>query len=69
MSMEKDELPSLSLSVAQTLERWPATRDILTARGLDTCCGGIHSVAAAAAAHGVNPELLLADLRAAAAGG
>ena len=63
-----DEFPSLELSVQDTLERWPATRGILVARGLDLCCGGVHPVGMAARAHGVNPELLLAELRAAAGG-
>ena len=66
--MVKDELPSLTLSVAETLERWPLTHGVLAARGLDTCCGGVHSVGAAAGAHGVDPELLIVELRAAAAG-
>lgn len=63
--MVKDELPTLELSVKETLERWPATREVLVSRGLDLCCGGVHSVATAARAHGVNPEILLAELRAA----
>ena len=67
--MVKDELPSLELSVSETIERWPATRAVLVARGLDLCCGGVHPVGMAARAHGVDPEALLAELRAAAAGG
>ena len=66
--MVKDELPSLELSVSETIERWPATRAVLVARGLDLCCGGVHPVAMAAQAHGVDPEALLAELRAAAGG-
>jgi iron-sulfur cluster repair protein YtfE (RIC family) len=67
--MVNNELPTLELSVLDTLERWPATREVLVGRGLDLCCGGVHPVGMAAAAHGVNPEALLAELRAAAAGG
>ena len=67
--MVNETLPSLDLTVTETLTRWPATRGILVARGLDLCCGGVHPVGMAAAAHGVNPEILLAELRAAAAGG
>lgn len=61
-------LPSLELTVKETLERWPETNPILLAYGLDTCCGGAHSIAKAAAAHGVDPDNLLAELRAAAGG-
>jgi iron-sulfur cluster repair protein YtfE (RIC family) len=66
--MVKNELPTLELSVSETIERWPETRAILVAHGLDLCCGGVHPVAMAARAHGVDPEALLAELRAAAAG-
>ena len=67
--MVKIECLSLDLTVSETIERWPATRAILAARGLVLCCGGVHPVATAARAHGVNPEILLAELRAATAGG
>ncbi len=66
--MIKEELPTLDLSVMETIARWPATTKVLTAHGLDLCCGGIHAVSRAAAAHGVDPEALLAELRTAAAG-
>lgn len=63
--MVSDELPNLELSVSETIERWPAARAVLVARGLDLCCGGVHPVGMAAQAHGVDPEILLAELRAA----
>ena len=66
--MVKDELPTLELTVSETIERWPATRAVLVAHGLDLCCGGVHPVAMAARAHGVDPESLLVELRAAAGG-
>ena len=66
--MVKEELPTLELSVRETIARWPATSAVLVAHGLDLCCGGVHPVATAAQAHGVDPEPLLAELRAAAAG-
>jgi iron-sulfur cluster repair protein YtfE (RIC family) len=66
--MVKDELPRLELSVSETIERWPATRAVLVARGLDLCCGGVHPVEMAARAHGVDPAALLAELRAAVIG-
>lgn len=64
-----ETLPSLDLTVSETIERWPATRAVLASRGLDLCCGGVHPVAMAARAHGVDPNILLAELRAAARGG
>lgn len=64
--MATDDLPTLEMSVSETIARWPATRAVLVARGLDLCCGGVHPVAMAARAHGVDPDALLAELRAAA---
>lgn len=66
--MVKEELPALELSVRETLERWPATRKVLVSHGLDLCCGGVHPIATAAHAHGVDPDALLIELRAAAGG-
>lgn len=63
--VNEDCLPNLQLTVKETLARWPATNPVLLAYGLDTCCGGAHTVAKAAAAHGVDPDLLLAELLAA----
>ncbi|NNN05767.1 MAG: DUF542 domain-containing protein [Elusimicrobia bacterium] len=68
MVNEKEE-PTLELTVLETLERWPAARAVLVARGLDLCCGGVHPVGMAARAHGVDPEALLAELRSAASDG
>lgn len=62
--MTNEELPNLELSVQETIARWPATRAIMVARGLDLCCGGVHPVGMAANAHGVDPAALLAELRA-----
>ena len=67
--MPRNEMPELELTVRETMERWPATRAVLVARGLDLCCGGVHPVAMAARAHGVDPDVLIAELRAAAARG
>ncbi len=39
-SVDFSSAPALELSVSETIERWPATRAILAARGLDLCCGG-----------------------------
>jgi iron-sulfur cluster repair protein YtfE (RIC family) len=64
--MANEDLPSLELSVTETIRRWPATQAVLVARGLDLCCGGVHPVGMAARAHGVDPDAILAELRAAA---
>ncbi len=67
--VNENKSPTLELTVLETLERWPKTRAVLVARGLDLCCGGVHPVGMAARAHGVDPEALLTELRAAAQGG
>ena len=65
--MVNDEaLPSLETTVRDMIERWPSTGPVLVSRGLDLCCGGVHPVGMAARAHGVDPDALLAELRAAA---
>ncbi len=64
----KETLPSPELSVSETIQRWPATRAVLASRGLDLCCGGVHSVEMAARAHGVDLTILLDELCAAARG-
>ena len=56
-------------TVSDIAERSPAMRAILHDRGLDLCCGGVHPLAMAAQAHGVDLQLLLDELNAAAAVG
>ena len=65
----KEALPSPELTVRETIERWPATRAVLASRGLDLCCGGVHPVAMAARAHGLDLAILLSELRVAARDG
>ena len=48
-----------SLSVNETLRRWPATIAVLNALGVDTCCGGAASLDEAAADVGVPTAELL----------
>jgi hypothetical protein len=55
------------LTVAEILTRFPAARPILTAHGLDTCCGGSHPLDYACAAHGIPVAKVLLQLREAAA--
>lgn len=47
--------------LAQVFERYPATGRVLTAHGLDLCCGGAHSIETVARAHGLDPAALLDD--------
>ncbi|MDF1501376.1 hypothetical protein [Roseisolibacter sp. H3M3-2] len=58
-----------TLSVNETLRRWPSSVAPLNALGVDTCCGGAATLAAAAADVGVPLPELLAAVAAAAAGG
>lgn len=54
-------------TVSEVLAHHPATAPVLAQAGIDACCGGGHSLAFAAHAHGVDLHQLLLDLRNAAA--
>lgn len=62
--MAKDT-PTLDMTVKEILARWPRATAVLGGRGLDLCCGGVHPLRMAATAHGVDPDEVLAELRAA----
>lgn len=62
-------LPTLDMPVKEILDRWPAATAVLAGRGLDLCCGGVHPLRMAAAAHGLDPDAVLAELVAALATG
>jgi iron-sulfur cluster repair protein YtfE (RIC family) len=51
--------------IRDLIERYPALMPVLDAHGLDLCCGGGHTVAEAAALHGLDLEALLMELDAA----
>jgi uncharacterized protein (DUF2249 family) len=53
-------------TVAQVLERYPATAPVLADFGLDCCCGGVKPLEFAAQAHGAELDVLLARLQEAA---
>ena len=53
-------------AIRDAIERHPATREIFLRHRLETCCGGIHSIATAALARGLDPDVFLAELRLAA---
>ena len=48
--------------VKDILDRYPHLRSALAARGLDTCCGGVHPLEQACAARGVPVADVLSDL-------
>lgn len=55
-----------SLSVTETIARYPATGAVFTSYGIDTCCGGGASVEQAARDAAVEPAKLCSELEAAA---
>lgn len=58
----------LEQTVREVMDRYPAAQKVFARHGLDMCCGGIHPVRVAAQAKGLDPEVLLAELNAAARG-
>jgi iron-sulfur cluster repair protein YtfE (RIC family) len=50
--------------IRELIERYPAAMAVLDAHGIDLCCGGAHTVAEAAALHGLDLDGLLAQLAA-----
>lgn len=59
--------PELGSSLAAIVRTWPAAARALRARGLDFCCRGEVTLAQACTDHGLDPQALLEELRAAAA--
>ena len=55
-----------NMTIRDAIARFPATRVVFTRHRLDACCGGAHSIAAAALAKGLDPDKLLAEVREAA---
>ncbi len=55
-------MPLAERTVSEILLRWPESGPVLEARGIDTCCGGMHTLKDAAAAHEVPLEDVLAEL-------
>jgi iron-sulfur cluster repair protein YtfE (RIC family) len=51
-----------TLSVNDIIAAFPAALRPLSARGIDTCCRGNQSLAHAAAAIGVAPEVLIGEI-------
>lgn len=59
------EIPTLDMTVREILNRWPETEAVLAKRGLDLCCGGAHPLRLAAQAHGLDPDAVLTEVKAA----
>ena len=53
------------MKVGEIVRNWPQTMQVFRSHGLNLQCGGTHSVAIAAAKHGFDLEMFLADLNAA----
>lgn len=51
-------------SINELLQDYPAALPVLNARGIDTCCGGDESLAAAAAALGLDVTVLANEIAA-----
>lgn len=56
-------------TVSEIAGRSAAMRAILHGHGVDLCCGGVHPLAMAAQAHGVDLQAILDELNAAGADG
>lgn len=54
-----------TMTVAEILHSHPATAEVFTRFGLDTCCGGVLTVEEAAHRHALDSVALCAALRAA----
>lgn len=57
---------SPDMTIRDAMARYPATRPVFSRHRLDLCCGGIHTIAVAALARGLDPDRLMAEVRAAA---
>jgi iron-sulfur cluster repair protein YtfE (RIC family) len=63
-----DLLPISDLTVNQTITLHPATVSVFSRHGIDSCCGGDLRVVDAAVRHNIDPDALLNELIAVAAG-
>lgn len=57
---------SPQMTIRDAMERFPTTRAVFSRHRLDLCCGGAHSIIVAALARGLDPDLLMAEVRQAA---
>jgi regulator of cell morphogenesis and NO signaling len=54
------------MEIRDVMARYPGTRAVFARHRLDACCGGAHAIAVAALARGLDPDQILAEVRAAA---
>jgi iron-sulfur cluster repair protein YtfE (RIC family) len=54
------------MTIREAIDRYPGTRAVFMRHRLDACCGGMHSIAVAALARGLDPDRLMAEVRTAA---
>ena len=57
---------SPEMTIREAMARYPGTRAVFTRHRLDLCCGGMHSIAVAALAKGLDPDRLMEEVRTAA---
>ena len=58
MEMQTETPIPDTLTVNETIRRFPATVAVFKAFGIDACCGGALPIATAAARHGVDTGVL-----------
>jgi iron-sulfur cluster repair protein YtfE (RIC family) len=51
------------MRIRDVIALFPSTRAIFERHRLESCCGGVHSIAAAALARGLDPDSVLAEIR------
>jgi iron-sulfur cluster repair protein YtfE (RIC family) len=54
-----------SITVNEAVHLFPATLPVFQRQGIDSCCGGAHSLQEVARKHGMEVEALLKELRSA----
>ena len=68
-STHANDAPTADMTVNEIVARFPATVAAFNQFGVDTCCGGGVPLQLAAERDGLDPEALLAAVRAASAQG
>lgn len=61
--MSTTDIPLMTMTVNETVRRYPATIAVFNRYGIDTCCGGGMEIAEAAAQENVDTDALRSDLR------
>ena len=58
-----NELLSVSMTVNETIQRYPQAVEVFKRFGIDACCGGALPIVDAAARHNVDPVVLVHELQ------